>query len=714
RHSLGEYYTPDWLCERIVSQFNFKESDKILDPACGSGSFLRAIVHRIRDLHPNLSAEEINQMIFGIDIHPLSVQISKTTLLLSLGQEITKAKKPIHLNIILANTLLAPEGVTDLFGTEFTLQIDKEKYQINTQVLDDIEEFDLVLDLCQDLADQTFLKKSFDISNFESILKKHLTNNGINSQIVDSYYKIYIGLKNVKEKGRDSIWKFIISNLYKPYFLYGKFSYVIGNPPWFTYSSIKNEEYQIILDKLATKYLVKPKKIANYPHLEIAAIFQAYCSSYFLREHGKIAFVLPRSFLTADHHDNSRSGFAKGFQISEIWDLGEVSPLFRIPSCVFFSEKSDNGKKTAKNEIRGIKIKGKLPYHNCHYDVAVNYLTEKAVSWHYSVKGNSSALTTMKTKTISKVNPYKNKFKQGATIVPRAFYFVDLDQNYPDDFIDRILSIKTSKFVKSDGKPPWKGLDFAGRIESKFLFRTALSKSILPFHLFKPDLVVLPIIINIDENGKKTICVHSAEELLRMGELKASRWFSNVENIWNIKKTQKSRNMGAYDRINFHSGLSSQDLNARYLVLYNASAKDANALVLDRKDLDLEFIVESKTYVFYTNNIAEGYYLSSVLNSSITNTLIKDFQTRGLFGPRDIHKKILDVYFPKFDKNNKSHKKLSDLAKIGHLKAKDFIKNNPPQEELTPLNLGKLRLQIKNHLIDELKEIDKIVNKLIQ
>jgi type I restriction-modification system DNA methylase subunit len=33
RHTLGEYYTPDWLCERIVNEFEFKKSDKILDTA---------------------------------------------------------------------------------------------------------------------------------------------------------------------------------------------------------------------------------------------------------------------------------------------------------------------------------------------------------------------------------------------------------------------------------------------------------------------------------------------------------------------------------------------------------------------------------------------------------------------------------------------------------------------------------------------------------
>ncbi|MBK7818302.1 MAG: SAM-dependent DNA methyltransferase [Sphingobacteriaceae bacterium] len=92
RHTLGEYYTPDWLCERIVKEFNFKASDKILDPACGSGSFLRAAIHRLKQLHPIISVEQINDHIYGIDIHPLSVQIAKTTLLLALGKEIINSK----------------------------------------------------------------------------------------------------------------------------------------------------------------------------------------------------------------------------------------------------------------------------------------------------------------------------------------------------------------------------------------------------------------------------------------------------------------------------------------------------------------------------------------------------------------------------------------------------------------------------------------------
>jgi type I restriction-modification system DNA methylase subunit len=155
RHSLGEYYTPDWLCERIVKEFDFKKTDKILDPACGSGSFLRAAIHRIRELNPDVTVEELNEQVYGIDIHPLSVQIAKTTLLLALGKEIINAKNPVYLNIILANTLLAPEGVQNLFGSEFQLSIDKEKYHLTTQILEDVRLFDEALGICDDLAEQT-------------------------------------------------------------------------------------------------------------------------------------------------------------------------------------------------------------------------------------------------------------------------------------------------------------------------------------------------------------------------------------------------------------------------------------------------------------------------------------------------------------------------------------------------------------------------------
>lgn len=719
RHSLGEYYTPDWLCERIVQEFKFSKTDKILDPACGSGSFLRAAIHKVKELNPDVTVEEINDQIYGIDIHPLSVQIAKTTLLLALGKEIINAKKPIYLNIILANTLLAPEGVQNLFGNEFLLNIDKEKYHLTTQILEDVNLFDEALGICDDLAEQTMGKKKETEEVFENIFRKHFEKNGnksgANKQVIESFYKIYLGLKAVKEKGRDSIWKFIVQNLYKPYFLAGKFDYVIGNPPWFTYSSIRNEDYQNILNALADKYEVKPEKVANFPHLEIAAIFLAYCSSYFLSNQGKISFVLPRSFFSADHHDNTRSGKAIGFKLTQIWDLKDVSPLFRIPSCVFFAEPAKAGekKKVPVSGLQGNIFSGKLTEHNCNLLTAKENITEESVKWYYIKQGKASAISNKRTKSNTNENPYKNLFKNGATIYPRVFYFVDINQELPEDFTDRILNIKTTTTIDADSKKPWKGLKFTGRIESNFIFRTALAKSILPFALYKPDLVVLPILVEKNNEGKKKIKLQSSKDLMQEGYLNASKWFNNVENIWQIHRTEKNKNIASKDYLNWQNKLTEQNLDAPFLVLYNSSAKDANSLIVHRVNNDFTFFVENKTYCYYTNNLPEAFYLSAILNSSIPNKLMKDFQSRGLFGARDVHKKILDIYFPQFDKSNEIHTQLAELSKEAHKKAEKYLIDNPPQKELSATRLGKLRLEIKKHLAAEMKEIDKLVKKVV-
>lgn len=712
RHSLGEYYTPDWLCERVVRQFEFTPTNRILDPSCGSGSFLRAVIHRIKQNNPSATPEELNSQIYGIDIHPLSVQIAKTTLLLTLGKEVREAKKPIHLNVILANTLLAPEGINNLFGNKFDMPIDKEKYSINTQVFDNVEMFDFMLEVCDNLAGQSMNKKAIERPAFDTILKSQYPQNGFTENLFESYYEIYNGLKKVKEKGRDSIWRFILSNNYKPYFLKNKFDYIIGNPPWFTYSSIKTEEYQLLLNGLAEKYDVKPTKAANFPHLEIAAIFQAYCSSYFLKEDGKLAFVLPRSFFNADHHDNTRSGQAKGFRLIDVWDLGGVTPLFQIPSCVLFSEKALVARGVGSAGVKGLTFSGTLPAHNCNWDVAATKLTETQVNWYYVQQGKSSAFSTQKQTKNVKQNPYKKLFKQGATIVPRTFYFVELAQDTPPDFdADRLVNLKTAEVIKADAKAPWKDITLSGRMECKFLFQTALSKSILPFALIHPLLVALPV--TVTGNNAKAIQVHSADEIMNKGQIYASQWFRNCESSWESKRTERNRSISSYRYLDWQNKLSSQKLQAPYLVLYNASAKDANAVAVCRDDFDFRFIVESISYVFYTENINEAFYLTAVLNSTAPNLQMKDFQAKGLFGPRHVHKKILDVYFPKYSDKDKNHGQLALLSKRCHEKTKQYLETNPPQKDLTPMELGKLRVSIKKYLAQELEEIDVVVKKIV-
>ncbi|NJN77426.1 MAG: hypothetical protein HC803_03105 [Saprospiraceae bacterium] len=206
----------------------------------------------------------------------------------------------------------------------------------------------------------------------------------------------------------------------------------------------------------------------------------------------------------------------------------------------------------------------------------------------------------------------------------------------------------------------------------------------------------------------------SAKALLNQGFLDASKWFESVERIWDIHKTERNANITAYDYINWQNKLLSQDLNKPYLVLYNASAKDANATVVCREDIDLEFIVESVCYCFYANNKSEAYYLTAILNSSIPNKKIKDFQAKGLFGARHVHKKILDIYYPTFKENNVLHSDLAALSETAHQKAKIYFQENPTPSSPSTYELGRIRIEIKDYLSEELSEIDKLVKRLLK
>ena len=48
RHDLGEYYTPDWLAGRVVAEaVDAPLTQRVLDPACGSGTFLFHALRRL-------------------------------------------------------------------------------------------------------------------------------------------------------------------------------------------------------------------------------------------------------------------------------------------------------------------------------------------------------------------------------------------------------------------------------------------------------------------------------------------------------------------------------------------------------------------------------------------------------------------------------------------------------------------------------------------
>jgi N-6 DNA Methylase len=115
RHDLGEYYTPEWLCEKVVAEVLPKEVVKVLDPSCGSGSFLRATITHFIEHNKATDAEkmltDILGNVYGIDIHPLAVIIAKATYVLAIRNLLSGAKRPIQVPVYLADALFLPSEV---------------------------------------------------------------------------------------------------------------------------------------------------------------------------------------------------------------------------------------------------------------------------------------------------------------------------------------------------------------------------------------------------------------------------------------------------------------------------------------------------------------------------------------------------------------------------------------------------------------------------
>src|SRR5262249_22895917 len=90
---------------------------------------------------------------------------------------------------------------------------------------------------------------------------------------------------------------------------------------------------------------------------------------------------------------------------------------------------------------------------------------------------------------------------------------------------------------------------------------------------------------------------------------------------------------------------------------------------------------------------------------------IKDFQSRGLFGPRDIHKTIVKLPFPRYNSQDQLHKNLSELGR----KCADRVESWGSQNEGNDLDaraLGRTRTKIRELLDDLLLEINVVVETL--
>jgi type I restriction-modification system DNA methylase subunit len=132
RKAQGIYYTPKYIVdflldeslEKLIYEARKEKSLKILDPACGSGSFLIAAYDRLLEAQNNSSQaslydsfEILQNSLYGVDIDDQAVEVAQLNLLLKALVEKTLLPT-LQQNVQHGNSLIYGEAVElqDIFG----------------------------------------------------------------------------------------------------------------------------------------------------------------------------------------------------------------------------------------------------------------------------------------------------------------------------------------------------------------------------------------------------------------------------------------------------------------------------------------------------------------------------------------------------------------------------------------------------------------------
>jgi len=712
RHRIGEYYTPEWLTELILREVlniwwsKSSEPPKILDPACGSGTFLVNAIHimkdelKRRDWRPEDVLNYMLTSIVGVDINPLAVTIARANYLFALGELLSHRKGSIAIPIYVADSIKLPEVKKTLYGGGggihvYEYEVNGYHLQIPVNVAKDRTRFGKVLAAFREAIDayRNGGKK-------DEVLK--LLERALQGVVTQAEFAILRSTLNnilmLIDRKKDAIWIYVLSNIYIPVALSeSKFDIVVGNPPWVEMRYIENKEYQDFVKELFLSYeLLRKDQVQLFTHIEIATAFFCRVSDLYLRDNGIIGFVMPRSILTgALQHAEFKKFRNPSMSLHKIFDLEGVSPLFNVPACVLIASK---GGKT-EYPVFARKIWGKLPEKNLKLNQALQYL--KAEDYNYQppqiIQGRS---------------PYYNFVKAGAAIYPRNFFFIEF-VIHPTLGIDvEKPYCKTSQEVIKDAKKPWKDVIIEGNVEKDFIYVTVIGDDLLPFKCsYRP--IVLPA--KPTQIGYKLLDV---DELRKEGYAFMAGWLEKVQKTWEERASKRS--LLQYPRvvsyIDYMGLLSSQNPNKRYVVLYNTSGKDLASCVVDRQSLlplkvgnfaiePRGFVADKKTMFYETDDEMEAHYLCAILNSDVVNEAIKPYQTKGLFGERDIVRRPFMLPIPKFDPSNPVHRRLAELSKTCHEKASKI--------RLTKRGVAARRKEVRDALKAEIAEINKLVSQLL-
>ena len=296
RWQLGEYYTPSWLAQAMIRELvGDPLNQRVLDPACGSGTFVsEAVSHfltaaRAAKWEPGQVLERLREAVTGIDVHPVAVHLAGAAWTLAARPAIAAASAAGHdaslsIPVYLGDALQLRFRTGDMFAEHnITVQVEDEE---NTELVFPVslveraETFDALMgDVSASIerGDDPFL--ALDDNHVDDSAERQVMGNTIAT------------MQRLHDKGRNHIWAYYARNMVRPVVLSrSKVDVVIGNPPWINY----NQTADILRDELLnlsrnTYGIWTGGRYAT--HQDVAGLFFARSVDLYLTDGGVTGFV---------------------------------------------------------------------------------------------------------------------------------------------------------------------------------------------------------------------------------------------------------------------------------------------------------------------------------------------------------------------------------------------------------------------------------------
>ena len=638
RRDLGEYYTPDWLAAKLVRRAIPEPlQSRVLDPACGSGTFL---FHAIRHLRAAAEAAGVTpaervqacvRQIRGMDVHPVAVIIARVTWLLALGTDVLERPGDLHVPVFLGDAmqwnlqqtgdvaeLRVPVPDSPSLRVPAGFAEDQELLETGVRMLDEgVKRGDKV-----DLLRRSLLRQP-------GIGEKDAAIMGETFELMQKLY----------EEGRDTIWPYVLRNLVRPLWLSRPkelADVVIGNPPWIAYRHLSLSLQTRLREASQRMQLWKGGKLATQQ--DMCALFTARAAQRYLKQGGTLAFVLPYAVLNRPAFEGLRNGDYRDAQLcwQEAWSLDEtVQPLFPVPACVMIGQRA----RTAPLPKNVLRFTGRLPRRDASEQEA-----DKAL------KVNEAPWPPMP--SLQAASPYRARFKNGATLYPRRLWFVERET------AGRLGSSSAAPMVRGkigkQDKKPWNEVEPPrGPVEEVFLRPTLLGENLAPFRLLEPALAIIPV----NQRGHLLTATSARAD----GAPRLADWLTDCQTKWAQHASQDGDGkpkMTLAENIDHLRKLTGQFPTSDLRVAYNKSGTMLSATVITEPKL----IIDHMAYWSRARSAAEARYLVGVLNAETCRERITDKQAKGQGGARHFDNLIWELPIPEYDGRNALHQRIAALA----------------------------------------------------